>query len=157
MPWGRNPLRDTKHKGINPSLGSSGANGAKPGEVFNLPLLLLFSGICCWTLWERTLDTCTDCSTLPIHTHFHGKGSFWHETMASIIRYSLQKQHFLSCRTGAPVSAWSCRHRRLSQHRNLCTGCFCCSFHSEGFYLPPCKCAVLPPTLDKCIIFGKVD
>lgn len=87
MPWGRNPLRDTKHKGTNSSLGSSGANWAKAGAVFNLPLLLLLRHLLQHTLGQRTLP----CSTLPIHTHFQGRGSFWHEAQVPALSVTLSR------------------------------------------------------------------
>lgn len=134
MPWGRNPLRDTKDKGTNSSSGSSGANWAK-AEVFNLPLLLLLKHLLLDTVGQRTLDTCTACWTLPTHTHtFPGQGEIlaWH-SCDSTISYSLQRQHFLSCRTGAPLSAWSCRHRDIPSTAIYAQGASAASFTLQPF------------------------
>lgn len=92
MPWGRNPLRNTKPKGTNSSSGSSEANWAKPGEVFNLPPPALPQASAARHSGKRTLDTCTDCQTLPIHTHFQGRGRFWHETHVKALSITLSPE-----------------------------------------------------------------
>lgn len=90
MPWRRNPLRDTKDKGTNSSSGSSEANWAK-AEVFNLPLLLLLRHLLLDTVGQRTLDTCTACWTLPTHTHFQGRGRFWHGSHVTALSVTLSR------------------------------------------------------------------